>query len=206
MRLYADLPARRTRQVVADLLVLLWVVGAVLAGRAVHATVLRLQGPADRLTTAGSTFGSSMQGAAEQLGRLPGVGDALRQPFDSAAGSGAQLTRAGQDLSDTAGHLALLLGLAVAVVPVALVVLPWLALRLRWVRRAAAVSRIAPGDLDLVALRALAHQPVRRLAAVGPAPARAWREGDPATVRRLAELELTSLGLRPPWARPAPPE
>ncbi|GAA1897036.1 hypothetical protein [Lapillicoccus jejuensis] len=206
MRLYADLPARRTRQVVADVLVLAWVVAFALAGRAVHDTVLRLQGPADRLTSAGSSFGSSMQGAAEQLGRLPGVGDALRRPFDSAAGSGAELTRAGQDLADAAGHLALVLGLVVALVPVSIVVLPWLLLRLRWVHRAAAVGRVAAGDLDLVALRALAHQPVRRLAALGPAPARAWREGDPVAVRRLAELELTSLGLRPPWTRPAPPE
>jgi hypothetical protein len=39
---------------------------------------------------------------------------------------------------------------------------------------------------------------VGRLTRIAPDPAAAWRAGDPAVVRRLAALELTDLGLRPP--------
>jgi hypothetical protein len=67
------------------------------------------------------------------------------------------------------------------------------------VRRAAAGRALidSAADLDLFALRALAHQPLHRLAVISDDPAAAWRERDPATVRRLAALELASVGLRP---------
>ena len=52
-------------------------------------------------------------------------------------------------------------------------------------------------DLDLFALRALAHQPLHRLAAISDDPARAWREQDADLVGRLAALELRDAGLRP---------
>ena len=55
-----------------------------------------------------------------------------------------------------------------------------------------------PADLDLFALRAMAHQPVHRLAAVSDDPVRAWRDGDAAVVRALALLELEEAGLTPP--------
>ena len=53
-----------------------------------------------------------------------------------------------------------------------------------------------PGK-DLLALRALATQPLRRLAALDPQIAAAWRRGDPRAVETLAALELRGLGLRP---------
>jgi hypothetical protein len=56
----------------------------------------------------------------------------------------------------------------------------------------------AAGDALLLALRALARQPLHRLARIGEDPAGDWRRGDPGTVRALASLELTEIGLRPP--------
>ena len=56
-------------------------------------------------------------------------------------------------------------------------------------------------DLDLFALRAMAHQPLHVLARVDPDPAGAWRRGEPDVVDRLARLELRSAGLRPPGRR-----
>jgi hypothetical protein len=72
-------------------------------------------------------------------------------------------------------------------------------LRGRFVRRATAAQRFidAAADLDLFALRAMARQPMRRLAAVSPDPTGAWRRGDQATIRSLALLELRDSGLRP---------
>src|SRR6266545_1699921 len=48
----------------------------------------------------------------------------------------------------------------------------------------------------VLALRALATQPLRRLSAVDDDPVAAWRQGDPETVAALADLELRRLGLR----------
>ena len=58
----------------------------------------------------------------------------------------------------------------------------------------------AAEDLDLFALRALSRQPMHRLARISDDPAGAWRRRDPAVVRRLAELELRTVGLKPPPA------
>ena len=46
----------------------------------------------------------------------------------------------------------------------------------------------------------LAGQPMHRLARISDDPAGAWRRRDAAVVRRLAELELRTVGLEPPPA------
>ena len=75
----------------------------------------------------------------------------------------------------------------------------WGPLRWRFVREATAGARFidCADDLDLFALRALAHQPMRVLARISDDPAGEWRSRDPEVVRRLAELELADVGLRP---------
>jgi hypothetical protein len=90
------------------------------------------------------------------------------------------------------------LALAVAVPPVLAVVVPWLFLRLRFGRRAGAAATLArtPGGDRLLALRALTTAPLARLQAIGDDPVEGWRTGDPETIRRLAALELRSVGLK----------
>ncbi|TBL27832.1 hypothetical protein EYA84_28020, partial [Verrucosispora sp. SN26_14.1] len=56
----------------------------------------------------------------------------------------------------------------------------------------------APAGRDLLALRALAGQPLRKLTRISPDVAEAWRQGDDATVNALAALELRRLGLHDP--------
>ena len=96
--------------------------------------------------------------------------------------------------------MALVLGLTTAAVPILIVGGVWLALRVRFTRRATAAQRFvdAEPDLDLFALRAMATQPFQRLAAISEDPAGAWRRGDRDVVRALAVLELRECGLRPP--------
>jgi hypothetical protein len=206
MKMYADTTGRRTAQILADVAVLGWVALCAWCGRLVHDATLQLLGPARQLESAGSTFGSTMQDAGSRLRQVPFVGEDLQAPFQRAAGTGTSIRDAGQQLGVAVGHLATVLGLVTAVVPILLVVGFWLALRLRFARRATAAQRFldAAADLDLFALRALAGQPMHRLARVSDDPAGGWRSQDPAVVRALALLELHDCGLRPPPAQPLP--
>lgn len=205
MKLYADAPGRRTRQLLSDVLVLLWVSVWVWLGRQTHDVVLELRGPADSLTAAGRSVHSSLTGAGNQAGQLPLVGDQLRQWLGQAAQSGTTLSDAGTSMATTVERVALVLGLVVAAVPIVLVVSLWLYVRVRFVRRASAAQRFvdANEDLDLFALRAMAHQPLNLLARVSTDPAGAWRRRDTVVIRELAHLELRDEGLRPP-SRPDP--
>ncbi|GAA2484833.1 hypothetical protein [Terrabacter carboxydivorans] len=200
MRLYADTPTRRTRQLLSDVLVLLWTGLWVYAGRQVHDTVDRLRAPADSLTSAGRSVNGALTGAGDQAGQLPLVGDQLKTWLTQAAGSGTTLQTAGTSMADTVDSLARVLGLATALVPVLIVLAVWLYVRGRFVRNAIQSQRFidAGEDLDLFALRALATQPMKALARVSDDPAGAWRRQDRDVLHRLALLELRDQGLRPP--------
>jgi hypothetical protein len=95
--------------------------------------------------------------------------------------------------------LASWLGWSLALVPIGLALAIYVPKRVGFVRRATAGRRLvdSAADLDLFALRALAHQPLHRLAAISDDPARAWRERDRDVVVRLAALELRDAGLAP---------
>jgi hypothetical protein len=200
MKMYADTTGRRTAQILADVAVLAWVAVWSWCGRVVHDATLQLLGPAQRLENAGSTFGSTMHDAGSTLRQVPLVGEDLQSPFQRAAGTGTSIRDAGRELGVAVSHLATVLGLVTAVIPIVLAVGVWLLLRLRFVRRATAAQRFidADADLDLFALRAMARQPMHRLARVSDDPAGGWRAQDPAVVRALARLELRDSGLHPP--------
>jgi hypothetical protein len=53
-----------------------------------------------------------------------------------------------------------------------------------------------PGGEQLLALRALANRPLRKLTSVSLDPVGAWRRGDIIAIRGLAALELRSAGIR----------
>src|SRR3954451_12053953 len=114
MKLYADTPTRRTRQLLADVLLLLWVGFWLYAGRQVHHLVTSLRAPADSITTAGRSVNEALTGAGEQARQIPFVGDQLRTWLTQAAGSGTTLQEAGSSMAETIEQLALALGLATA--------------------------------------------------------------------------------------------
>ncbi|AQT76109.1 MULTISPECIES: hypothetical protein [Streptomyces] len=201
MLLYAQTPARRNRQILADLIALLLIAAAVRFALAVHDAIMMLAEPGRKVENSGDSLAAALDDAGETASRVPLVGDLLKTPFRSAADAGSGLADAGQSLQDIVGQVAFLAALGLIVVPVAVVLLIWLPLRLRWIRRSATLLRLrdAPGGADLLALRALTGPP-GELAGV-PAPpgglADAWRRGDQQVISTLSEIALRRAGLRP---------
>ncbi|GLY01532.1 MULTISPECIES: hypothetical protein [Actinoplanes] len=198
MKLYADRMPTAIRQLITDILVVLWVYLWIRVALWVHDVVLQLAVPGQKLESAGGGIADNLAEAGGKVGRVPLVGDELTKPFTSAADAARNLAEAGRDQQAFVDQLALILPLVAIAVPIALVLFLWLPLRLRWIRRAgvAAAVRDDPAGRDLLALRALTSRPLNQLAKLGPDIAQSWRAGDGAAVDALAELELRKLGLR----------
>ncbi|GAA0288373.1 hypothetical protein [Kineococcus aurantiacus] len=198
MPFYADTPARRSRQLLADAVCAVLVVVAVLAGLAVHAAVAALAGPARRFADGSTALAEGLRSTGGTLERTPLVGDDVAGVLGRSADSAAALAGAAGQQQDAVLHLALVLGVLTALVPAAVVLAVRAAQRVRWARRvrdARLLAGSAAGE-RVLALRALQHQPPRVLLGVAADPAGAWRDGDGPVVGALADLELGDLGLR----------
>lgn len=200
VKIYADRFPVALRQVFTDLLVVAWVYGTIRGALWLHDLVQRLAVPGQKLEGAGGGLADNLAEAGGKVGRVPLVGDELTAPFERAADAARSLAEAGRDQQELVDQLALALSVGVMIVPLGLVLFGWLPLRVRWMRRAgsAATLAAAPAGQDLLALRALANQPLRRLTRINPDVAQAWRDGDEHTITALATLELRHLGLRTP--------
>ncbi|RZU77556.1 hypothetical protein EV384_6286 [Micromonospora kangleipakensis] len=198
VKIYADRFPTALRQLLTDLLVVVWVYAAIRFALWLHDLVQKLAVPGQKLEGAGGGLADNLAEAGGKVGRVPLVGDELTAPFNRAADAARSVAEAGRDQQELVGQLALALSIAVLVFPLGLVLFGWLPLRVRWMRRAGAAKALAaaPAGRDLLALRALAGQPLGRLTRIAPDVAEAWRRGDDATVDALAALELRSLGLR----------
>ena len=179
MKLYADTPGRRTRQLLADVFVLLWVVTWVWAALQVHDTVALLTRAGE---LADSSRGFGPRGVDRRRGpaaRIPVVGGDFASWLERAAGSGTNLRAAGTSMASTVETVAVWLALVTALVPIVIVAGVWLWFRVRFVRGATTAQRFIDSndDLDLFALRALANQPLTALAKISDDPAGAWRRG-----------------------------
>jgi hypothetical protein len=202
MKLYADAPVRRTRQVVADVLFVLWLVGWLWIGHVVQHGTAELAGVGRQTDASATSLSSGLSSAGDSLRGLPVVGDGISAPFDQMSEASGALAEAGRSQVTAVQRLAWVLGISIAAVPVLTVGVLFLPGRWRFAREATAAARFvdAAADLDLFALRALARQPMHVLARVCDDPAGAWRERDPQVVHALATLELRDCGLRPPAA------
>ena len=204
MRIYAERPGRAILQVLADVAVLAWALLVVHLARAVHAAVLALQDPAQRLTGAGDSIRGAFDGAARTAAGVPFVGDDLARALGNGTAAGDSLASSGRDLSAGVASAGLYVAAAVALVGVLPVVVVWLVLRVRWVRAARSARLARRGGDDLLALQALTRRPTAALLRVTDDPGAAWRHGDPAVVAALAAVELAALGLRAPRTRVTP--
>ena len=200
MHPYAQHPAVRLRQVLADGGMLAWLVVWVLVARTVHAAVLVLAEPGRAVEDLGRSVAGDMHSAADAAQRVPLVGDELAKPFGALSDAGGSVSGAGQSAQDAVGTLATVLAVVLVLLPVGWLLVRWLPWRLRYAREAGAARRLLAGtpDLEILAARALATAPLPRLAALPDDTGAAWRAGDPRAVRDLAGVELDRLGLRLP--------
>ncbi len=201
MRLYAQTPARRNRQVLADLISVGLMAAAVWFALAVHDAIMMLAEPGRRVESSGDSLAGGLADAGDAASNVPFVGDLLKKPLQSAADASTGIADAGQSMQDAVGRLATLTTVALIVLPVAVVLLLWLPARLRWIRRSITLRRLsdAPGGADLLALRALTG-PLGDLLALPTPPgglADAWRRGDERVIGELSEAALRRAGLRP---------
>ena len=200
MKIYADRPDRVVRQLLGDVLVVLLVYASVRLGMAANDKVAALAGPGQEAESTARQVDDRMQDAAGQVGDAPLVGGALAKPFEALAEASASLAESARAYQDTVADVARLTGLVLAGAPIVLLLAVWLPLRLGWVVEASAAGRLrrtGSAGAELLAVRAVASQPLRRLARVDPAVIAGWRAGDPVATEALAALELRSLGLDP---------
>ncbi|GGM84824.1 hypothetical protein ACFFX1_24590 [Dactylosporangium sucinum] len=207
MKLYADRAPTAIRQSLTDLFVAAWVYAWVRLGMTVFDLIQKLAVPGQKLEGAGNGLAENLNSAGDKIKGVPGVPDSVAAPFTNAANAATSLANAGRDQQEIVADLAWILSIVLVVLPVALVVLVWLPLRIRWMRRAGSAARLrgATAGRDLLALRALATQPIGKLVKLDPEIAARWRKGDSAAVEALARLELRALGLRP-WAPAGAPD
>lgn len=129
------------------------------------------------------------------LGQVPLVQvglDVLARRIEEAGASAQRSAAASRESVET---LAILLGVAVGLLPALPVLGLYVPLRLGHVRERRAVrAALAAGDAEeLLALRALASLPLDRARALSPHPLRDVAEG---RTRALADAELARLGVR----------
>lgn len=200
MKIYADAPVRRSVQMLGDLLLVGWVYLWVQLALVVRDATLLLAEPGERISDAGTGLAAQLRDAGSAVGGVPLVGDEVRAPFDGAGGAAERIAAAGQSQVEAVQTLAFWLGLSVAAIPILVGLAVYVPLRWRFIRQATAGRRFVDSadDLDLFALRAMARQPLHRLARISDDPAGAWRRGDPEVVRELAALELRDSGLAVP--------
>ncbi len=190
-------PRRRTARLVGDALVAAWVLGWAMVAWVLKRAVDGLAEPLSRVGDNTEALARRLDDAARDLGSLPLVGEDLSNAFGSLGRQLADLTTQADAQADSVLATAWLLFWVVWLLPSLTVVLLYLPRRLRRARELEAARRYLAerGDFDLFALRALQHASPTELARLPQPPAEAWRSGDPATIRALAQLELDRIGL-----------
>jgi hypothetical protein len=194
VQIYADRPARWTRQLLGDVVVVGATLLALWLARHLREAILALDGAAVRMQDSGETVRSGAASAASAVDGVPGVGGALASPFDTIAEAGGQLTTAGEQTSETVHTLAALVPALLAGLVIGYVLFRLLPARVRWVLEVSEVRRLLASDdaAQLLATRAVAVRPLRLLRRELDDPAGALAAGRWA---ELAGVELRALGL-----------
>ena len=203
IKIWSELPVSRTKEQIADVATLLWVVfwGSIvwqlfsfLAGFAEAGRAVRAGGQS--MVQGGVSLGDSLAG-------LPLVGSQVRDIARDAIGAaGRPISDFGTELEQFIFVVAVVLAALLAIVTMAPWLsryLPWRMERLRRVRAAHRVIRTAPDVADVQIQRTLAMRAVNRLdystlLEFTPDPFGDWATG---RHDRLARAELASVGLRP---------
>jgi hypothetical protein len=198
MKIYSDFAGRRTRQIIADIAALVAISLWIWFGVTVFHVVNSLAFFGIKMQEAGAGFEDAMTDVGDTLGQIPLIGPGIRVPFDGASGAGASLEAAGVAQQEAVLQLAITLGIGIPALPILTILAIWLIPRIRFIRRAGRAKQVvkAQAGMDLLALRALTSQKLSAIAKIDPDALGAWRRGEPEVVRRLAQLELRSSGVR----------
>lgn len=205
MRWYAASPDRRTRQVLADLAVVAWLVVCLWLAHGVQARFDDLADQIRGAETATASISDGLTRAGDALGGVPLVGESVREPFDAAAGASDRLGQTSLESADRTERAGTWLAVVLVVGLFGPVGVPYGRRRYRSARDAGRIELLAgaPGGSDLLALRALTTLPVHVVAAAVPGAADGWRRGVPTVVSALADLQLREAGLDPARVRAA---
>ena len=201
MRVYPDVPARRTATIVRDLVALALVVVFAWLALEVHDAVDRLAVLGEGVRGAGEAVNGGFEGAADRVDDVPLAGgriaDALR---GAGADTGGEVADLGASGEDAAHRLADVLGLLTFGLPTLLVLMRWLPSRVEQVRTLTAAERVlrepaASERRRAIAMRAAFSLPYGQLLQHTKDPL-----GDLAAERYdpLVAAALDDAGLRPP--------
>jgi len=195
----------RLYRLLVDLLVLVWTAGWALAGWAAYQMVTALQVVADAISRTGMTFNDWLRAFETAVpGNIPGISSALSSLAAALRrAAGDPLIRSGMQAHDAIQHVAIALGLFIAILPIVTVTGLYLVWRVRDVRELTAAAefvRVAersgrvPEANAVLAHRAVALLPFRQLMRVSSDPI-----GDLAAGRHdaLAAAMLRRAGTRP---------
>ncbi|MFJ5999377.1 hypothetical protein [Streptomyces sp. NPDC092370] len=201
MRLYAQTPARRNRQVLVDLTAVALIAVTVWVAFFVRDTIMLLAEPGKKVESSGHGLAEDLGNAGDAASNVPFVGDVLKKPLRSAADASTGFADAGASFQETVTRVADVATTALVVVLVLLILALWLPPRLLWIRRSIIVRRLAaaPGGADLLALRALTGPPAALVKLPTPPGgfADAWRRGDQEVIATLSAAALAHTGLLP---------
>jgi hypothetical protein len=187
---------RSIRALDAGLLV--WMVAWIVLGIAIGRQVQNLARLSDTVVTGGRAVQQTGE-ALRSLEGLPFVGDRIAQLDERIITAGRSAEASGQDSRRSIGTLAVLLTVAVAVIPTVPVLALYAPFRIsrrrdvRAVRRAARRAGDDPAFEEFLARRAAENLPYHRLREVTANP---WRDLEEGRYQALADAELTRLGLR----------
>ncbi len=200
-------PTRRALHVIGDLVLLGWALVWGIVAWVLKGVVDALAVPAQGIVDTTDALASRVDDTADQLRDVALVGDELATPFGPIASSLRSLSEQSMAQVETVHQIGWGLFFVVFLIPTLTVALLYLPPRIRRARESAAARSFVDqqADLDLFALRAMANSPMTKLAEISDDPVAAWRAGDPAVIRALADLELRRVGIGVVESAPAAP-
>jgi hypothetical protein len=160
MRLYPQLPIRRTATLAADALLVVLLALFVWLGIQVHDAVDELAVLGKGVREAGLGIQSGLESAGDAVSATPVLGERLSRELHELGGAtGGEVARAGRAGEDRVHRLANLLGLVTTLIPSGFLLARRLPSRIRQIRRLSAASRALAGPLEderrrVVAMRA----------------------------------------------------
>lgn len=189
--------ARRVTDIVGDLFLAAWGLLWLFLARVLRSVLDSLSQPLDQLGTTTGTVADRLDETAASLKEVALVGDQLAAPFPGMASAmrdlSTQLNAQVESLGGTSSWLVPLVFLLPTLI-VAGWYIPWRIRRVQETATARAMLAQHP-SLELFALRGISTARLKRVAQISANPVPAWRAGDPSTLNRLAELDLTRLGI-----------